>query len=116
MQQLRRKPVKSARLISQLRTSRQKQGLSLEEIAEHSKISMFFLKAIEAGEFEKLPGGIYDLCYLRQYAAETGFPESELIAFYHSSNRPKFEPEPAQAGSRIGRLASRLTRWLRSGQ
>jgi len=31
------------------------------------------LKAIEAGDFKKLPGGIYNTSYIRQYAQSYGF-------------------------------------------
>jgi cytoskeletal protein RodZ len=40
------------------------------------------LKAIECGEFKKLPGGIYNTSYIRQYAKAIDFDESELLAFY----------------------------------
>ena len=39
-----------------LRKSRLDKGLSLEDIAEKTKISIRFLRAIEAEEYETLPG------------------------------------------------------------
>lgn len=57
-------------------------GLSLEKIAESTKISIRFLQAIEDEEFEKLPGGIFNRSYLRQYADAIGFDEGKLLAFY----------------------------------
>lgn len=110
MQELRRKHGKAASMVSRLRASRQNQGVSLEDIAERSKISLFFLKAIEAGEFEKLPGGIYDICYLRQYAAQAGFPEAELIAFYHSHSVT--ETATLHGGARKSRFAQLISGWL----
>jgi len=65
--------------LSQLRRIK---GVSLEEIAERTKISLRFLLAIEAEEFEKLPGGIFNTSYLRQYAAAIGLDEAELLACY----------------------------------
>lgn len=110
MQDSRRKHGKAAGLVSRLRASRQNRGVSLEDIAECSKISLFFLKAIEAGEFEKLPGGIYDICYLRQYAAHAGFPEAELIAFYHS--RSAAGTTPHHGAARKSRFAQLIAGWL----
>lgn len=108
----RRKSGKSASVLSRLRTSRQKRGISLEDIAERSKISLFFLKAIEAGEFEKLPGGIYDTCYLRQYAAHIGFPEAELFALYHSHAHPATQDHPVRSVSARNRLVDLVSSWL----
>ncbi|MBL8209491.1 MAG: helix-turn-helix domain-containing protein [Bryobacterales bacterium] len=55
--------------ISQLAALRQARGLSLEEIAKQTKIASYYLQAIEALEFAKLPGGIYRDTFLKQYAA-----------------------------------------------
>ncbi len=68
----------------QLRACRQRRGLSLEEIADRTKISIRFLRAIEAEEFEQLPGGIFATSYLRQYAAAVGADEVLLLESYHS--------------------------------
>ena len=63
-------------------TWRQRKRISLETIAENTKLSIRHLKAIEAGEFRKLPGGIYDTNYIRQYARAIGFDEVQLLSFY----------------------------------
>jgi cytoskeleton protein RodZ len=47
---------------------RQSRGLSLEQIAAATKISLRYLKAIEEGRLAILPGGVYTANYLRQYA------------------------------------------------
>ncbi|HEY6393427.1 MAG TPA: helix-turn-helix domain-containing protein [Bryobacteraceae bacterium] len=57
-------------------------GISLEEIAAGTKISLRFLRAIEAEEFDQLPGGIFNTSYLRQYAAAIGYDEGHLLAYY----------------------------------
>ena len=61
---------------------RRNRGISLEQIAESTKISIRSLEAIEQGEFRKLPGGIYNTSYIRQYARAIEYDESALIAFY----------------------------------
>jgi cytoskeletal protein RodZ len=63
---------------------RQHKGISLREIADSTKISIRFLKAIEEEDFEQLPGGIYNTSYIRQYAREIGYEESKLLAYYRS--------------------------------
>jgi cytoskeletal protein RodZ len=58
---------------------RQRQGLSLQNISQITKIRISWLQAIEEGRWDELPGGIYRRSYLRQYAKETGISESELL-------------------------------------
>lgn len=48
---------------------RQKHGISLERIADQTKIGLRYLQAIEDGDLNSLPGGVYTRSYLRQYAA-----------------------------------------------
>jgi cytoskeletal protein RodZ len=67
-----------------LATIRNNRGISLRQIADSTKISVRSLEAIERGEFEKLPGGIYNTSYIRQYAHAIDFDESTLLAAYHS--------------------------------
>ncbi|MGA2436821.1 MAG: helix-turn-helix transcriptional regulator [Bryobacteraceae bacterium] len=64
---------------------RTNKGISLREIADSTKISIRFLQAIEEGDFEQLPGGIYNTSYLRQYAREIGYEESKLIERYQET-------------------------------
>src|SRR5579871_5914429 len=74
-----------------LRKSRLKKGVTLDEIAKNTKISIRFLKAIEAEEFDKLPGGIFATSYLRQYAIAVGFREADLLAQYEARVNPENE-------------------------
>ncbi len=63
---------------------RQRKGISLESIAENTKLSVRHLKAIESGDFCKLPGGIYNTNYIKQYARAIEFDESRLLGFYYA--------------------------------
>jgi len=65
-----------------LATIRRNRGISLEQIAESTKINIRSLRAIEGGDFKKLPGGIYTTSYIRQYAQAIDFDEAELLALY----------------------------------
>jgi len=66
-----------------LATIRKNRGISLEQIAETTKIGVRSLEAIERGDFQKLPGGIYSTSYIRQYARAIDYDESALLEFYH---------------------------------
>jgi cytoskeletal protein RodZ len=54
-----------------------------------TRIGLHFLCAIEADEFAKLPGGLYNTSYIRQYARAVGYDEAELLQHYHCLTRPK---------------------------
>ena len=70
-----------------VKTWRTDKGITLEAIAASTKLSMRILEAIEAGDFKRLPGGIYNTNYIRQYARAIGFDEANLLAFYHDCCR-----------------------------
>ncbi len=58
---------------------RRSKGISLDAIAESTKISKRFLEAIEQGDLTILPGGIYNSSYVRQYARAIDIDETELL-------------------------------------
>jgi len=66
-----------------LATIRKNRGISLAQIAETTKIGVRSLEAIERGDFQKLPGGIYSTSYIRQYARAIDYDESALLTFYY---------------------------------
>jgi Helix-turn-helix domain len=88
-----------------LQKRRLNKGLSLEDIADTTKISIRFLRAIEDEEFEKLPGGIFNTSYLRQYAAAVDFDEGKLLAHYSRTVHPA---DPTEEAPNRG-----LFKWLR---
>jgi cytoskeletal protein RodZ len=61
-------------------------GLSLDEIARATHITMRYLQAIERGDFDKLPGGIYTRSYIRQYARAAGCDEAMLLDRYRDAS------------------------------
>jgi cytoskeletal protein RodZ len=91
---------------------RKRAGVSIEEIAQRTKISSRFLQAIEDEQFDQLPGGIYTTSYLRQYAAAIGYDEEALISYYIQKSNPSAaiaKPPQRETGSR-----KLLDRWLRT--
>lgn len=61
---------------------RRNKGISLEQIANVTKLRVSTLQAIEDGDFDALPGGIYNISYIRQYARAIDADESHLIQLY----------------------------------
>ena len=68
----------------ELAAIRQSKAIPLEQIVETTKISKRFLQAIEAYDFDKLPGGVFNTSYIRQYARAIDIDESELIDYYNA--------------------------------
>jgi cytoskeletal protein RodZ len=66
-----------------LSTIRRNRGISLQQIADQTKISLRSLEAIEQGDYRKLPGGIYNTSYIKQYARAIDYDESEILSAYH---------------------------------
>jgi len=84
-----------------LATIRQNRGISLAQIAESTKISVRALEAIERGEFSKLPGGIYNTSYIRQYARAIDYDESALLSYYHQATGNTPQSEGNQTDQRV---------------
>ena len=57
-------------------------GVSLEEIAETTKIGTRLLKALEQEQFDLLPGGIFNKGFVRAYARYLGMDEDQAVADY----------------------------------
>ena len=57
-------------------------GISLEEIAEATKIGTRSLRALEEQDFDKLPGGIFNKGFVRAYARYLGLDEEQAVADY----------------------------------
>ena len=64
---------------------RHQKGISLHHIAEATKIGVRYLEAIEHGQFAKLPGGFYNISYIRQYAQAIEVSEADLLDCYLQS-------------------------------
>jgi cytoskeletal protein RodZ len=75
------KPLRPQPDVAAIRRSR---GITLDQISESTKISKRFLLAIEAGDFDQLPGGIFNTSYLKQYARAIDFDEDDLLEYYYS--------------------------------
>ena len=83
-----------------LASIRRNRGLSLEKISQNTKISTRSLQAIEEGDFKKLPGGIYNTSYIRQYARAIDYDESEILEIYHCFMNTAGEEAPVKSSGK----------------
>lgn len=90
-----------------LRRERELRGISLREIADHTKISTRFLQALEEDRLDVLPGGVFRRAFVKQYARYLGLdPERTVAEFVHDhadsarvSDEPRRVSEVAHPGS-----------------
>jgi len=62
----------------ELRRRRQEKDLKLKDIAQKLNIKYEYLEALESGEYNKLPAGVYGKNFLREYAAYLGLDYKKL--------------------------------------
>lgn len=65
-----------------LHDERKKKGLTLDQVADATKIREEFLAAIEKGEYEKLPSSSYAKGFVRSYTRFLELPEREILALF----------------------------------
>jgi len=79
---------------AKLRQARVKRGVSLEEIANASKISIAVLEELERNDISRLPQGVLGRGFIRSYANQVGLePEATVAEFVE-----RFPTESVTAG------------------
>jgi cytoskeletal protein RodZ len=76
-------------LVEQLRWTRERAGLSIEDIAARTKIQIPLLEAMERGDFQRVPGGLFVRGFLRAYAREVGLDPEVVVADYLDQYEPR---------------------------
>jgi len=78
---------------SYLKHERELRGVPLDEIAQSTKISIRFLRALEENRFEDLPGEVFVKGFIRSYGQAIGSNEDELLAAYLESSSKRQDAE-----------------------
>ncbi len=65
-----------------LRSAREKKGVPLRSISEHTRIRTYYLESIENGDFDKLPTGPVGLGFVRAFADAVGVDCRAVTASY----------------------------------
>ena len=108
-----------------MKAARESRGVTLDEMCAATRISVRLLDAIESERFELLPGGVFSISFVRQYARYVELDEDEVADEFKAAAAPR-EPviatlertrkgivgdEPEElAGARI---AESITEYLR---
>jgi len=81
-----------------LKTHRERSGITLEAIAESTKIKRSLLAALERGDVSHFPLGIFRRAFVRSYATAIGLPAEPIVAeFLYLFPEPGEAPSPAPA-------------------
>lgn len=65
---------------AKLRAKREAEGLSLNEIANRTRVPIRHLEAIEASDYSALPGSTYTIGFTKSYAKALGFDDAAIAA------------------------------------
>ncbi|CAI3956776.1 Cytoskeletal protein RodZ [Commensalibacter communis] len=76
-----------------LKTRREEQGLSLEEVSQRLRIRLVFLKALEDGRIDQLPGIAYASGFLRAYAELLNLDSDVLVKQFRQENKGNSEKQ-----------------------
>lgn len=115
----------------QLKRERELREVSLGEIAEATKISVRYLRALETNDFSQLPGGVFDRGFVRAYAQFVGLDEEATVEAYLAERGPDqvvqlddgldalrnaVDSQPGGTGSTADTAGNRrLLRWVAVG-
>jgi cytoskeleton protein RodZ len=93
----------SSTLGEKLRQAREERGISINEVAEQTRISPHYLDLIEQDDYRTLPGGIFNKGFIKSFAKYVGVDEGEALQDYarlitiqtgEDSDEPKtYKPE-----------------------
>lgn len=75
------------RFCDELRRERERRKISIETICEETKLSSRHLLALEAGEYDQLPGGVFRKGIVRSYLRVLGLEEATWIEKFEASLR-----------------------------
>lgn len=84
---------------SYLKHERELRGVPLDEIAQSTKISIRFLRALEESRFEDLPGEVFVKGFIRSYGQAIGSNVDELLAAYLESSGKRQDTETSNTAT-----------------
>jgi cytoskeleton protein RodZ len=104
-----------------LKLERQRRGLDEREVAGHLHLSLSYFRALEADDYEHLPGVLFIKGYLRNYARFLDLPPEELVSGFEGMHSPQESVESHESivveTGKVELLTKmRATNWRHSGK
>jgi cytoskeleton protein RodZ len=84
---------------AELAEARRREGLSLDELSNRTKIKVATLQAIERDDMAALYGGVFARGFLRAYAREVGCDPAEIIRRYRAGYETSAAPDHTANGT-----------------
>ena len=98
----------------ELQLEREQLGVPLEAVADGTKVSLRFLKALEAGDIASLPGGVFQRGIVRNYCKFLGLSEQEwLTRFATNQEIPNTEIDWTEFAENVKRTRVRTNASMR---
>ena len=94
----------------QLLAARERQGLSLAEVAASLRVDTAVIEALEGGRFFALGAPVFARGYLRHYTELLGEPLEEVTGRYGTLQEATVSPD-LTAVPRLSQPAARRARW-----
>ena len=91
--------IEQAEIGQLLRAARETSGVSIDDVAAILRIRSDHLQALEEDDFERLPGSVYAIGFIRTYATHLGLNAAELIDRYKAAttlphlDEPSYDPQ-----------------------
>jgi cytoskeleton protein RodZ len=95
-----------------LRTARERRGLTVQDVAQITRIPRRHLDALERGQLDELPGGMYRRAEVRTYAETVGLDKALALERLERSLGPPVDPLP---DATVATVAAPATRGLYAG-
>lgn len=102
-----------------LRQAREARDIPIEQIAASTRISVRFLEALENEQFKVLPGGVFVISFVRQYARIVGLDEDEAVKRLEQVARPvesalgEWDTKATKSDDTGAKIAEMFTDFLR---
>jgi transcriptional regulator with XRE-family HTH domain len=79
----------------ELRKQREIRQITLQEIAETTKVNVRFLEALERNDFDALPRGLFTRGFIRAYSGHVGLdPDAMVNAYLYEIGQARTEEDP----------------------
>lgn len=87
---------------NRLKEAREARGLSLDDLQDITKIQKRYLKGIEEGNYDSIPGKFYVRAFIKQYGEAVGLDPESLFDEYKHEIPSVYEEQIAEPLSRSG--------------
>jgi cytoskeletal protein RodZ len=81
----------------ELKRQREARGLALESVCQATKVPLRHIRALEAGSYDELPGGVFRRGFVRSYVGVLGLEETDWMKRFEESCRASGVRDPSGA-------------------